>query len=87
VFFLAGRGFGSFIGGFLISDIGARETFRVMGYMAAVGGCIYGILHAFWLRHKVLTDPNQQTDAEQPGKNYNIKICIIPFYCFAQIIY
>lgn len=41
-----------------------------MGYMAAVGGCIYGLLHAFWLRHKVLTDPNQQPDAEQPGKNY-----------------
>ncbi|XP_059480405.1 major facilitator superfamily domain-containing protein 6-like [Neocloeon triangulifer] len=68
--FSLGRGFGSFVGGFLISDIGAREAFRMMGYMAAVGGVVYGLLHAFWLRHLVLTDPNKELpvpDAEQPG--------------------
>jgi len=71
----AGRGFGSFVGGFLIADIGAREAFRMMGYMAAVGGVVYGILHAFWLRHLEITDPNKELpaalDAEQPGKNLN----------------
>ncbi|CAB3378367.1 Hypothetical predicted protein [Cloeon dipterum] len=67
--FSLGRGFGSFVGGFLISEVGAREAFQAMGYMAAAGGCAYGILHAFWLRHLELKDPNQvdaPPDEEQP---------------------
>lgn len=48
--FSLGRGSGSFVGGFLIAEVGTREAFRYMGLCAVVGGICYGLLHLFWLR-------------------------------------
>jgi hypothetical protein len=39
-----------------------------MGYLAASGGVIYGLLHAFWLRRFDLHHTEQTAeDEEQPG--------------------
>lgn len=65
---ILGRGSGSFIGGFLLATVGTREAFRVMGYLAAGGGVIYGFLHAFWLRRFDLHHAEQGTeDQEEPS--------------------
>ncbi|OQV14805.1 hypothetical protein BV898_10957 [Hypsibius exemplaris] len=45
-----GRGAGSFIGGFMISQIGARQTWRTFGYVCFACGTIYATLQCFWLR-------------------------------------
>lgn len=48
--FSLGRGSGSFVGGFLIGEVGTREAFRYMGCAAVVGGFMYKAMHYFWLK-------------------------------------
>lgn len=47
--FSLGRGSGSFVGGLLIGTHGTRESFRLMGVLAVVGGGAYWLLHRYWL--------------------------------------
>lgn len=49
-FHIIGRGSGSFIGGFLISQFGTRQSFRYMGIAGFITGTIYSILYFVWLR-------------------------------------
>lgn len=48
--FSLGRGSGSFVGGFLIAEVGTREAFRYMGLVAVAGGIAYKTIHTIWLR-------------------------------------
>lgn len=48
--FSLGRGSGSFVGGFLIGEVGTRDAFRYMGLVAVAGGFMYKIIHAIWLK-------------------------------------
>lgn len=48
--FSLGRGSGSFIGGFLIGEVGTREAFRYMGLTAFLGGVAYKLIHYVWLK-------------------------------------
>lgn len=50
--FSIGRGSGSFWGGHLISKVGIREAFRLMGLVAVIAGFVYGLLHYYWLRKR-----------------------------------
>ncbi|KAL1115777.1 hypothetical protein AAG570_006067 [Ranatra chinensis] len=52
--FSLGRGSGSFGGGLLISTVGIRQAFRIMGTMSIGSGVLYGVMHFFWL-HKYST--------------------------------
>ncbi|XP_076261099.1 major facilitator superfamily domain-containing protein 6-like [Rhynchophorus ferrugineus] len=44
-----GRGSGSFIGGHIISKFGIRQSFRIMGLLAAISGITYTLLYRLWL--------------------------------------
>nr|CAD7602507.1 unnamed protein product [Timema genevievae] len=59
-----GRGSGSFFGGLLIGTVGTRESFRIMGMLAIVGGITYGLLHYFWLR-KVEAGNNSKEEQQE----------------------
>ncbi|CRK88289.1 CLUMA_CG002068, isoform A [Clunio marinus] len=48
--FSLGRGSGSFMGGFLIGEVGTRDAFRYMGLVAVAGGIAYKIIHHLWLK-------------------------------------
>nr|CAD7397205.1 unnamed protein product [Timema cristinae] len=58
------RGSGSFFGGLLIGTVGTRESFRIMGMLAIVGGITYGLLHYFWLRK---VEAGNNSKEEQQG--------------------
>ncbi|XP_046383523.1 uncharacterized protein LOC124154065 [Ischnura elegans] len=65
--FSLGRGSGSFVGGFLLGSVGTRQSFRIMGYLAAAGGVLYGLLHYFWLK-KLETPPDMDKDGGDTGE-------------------
>ncbi|XP_018322678.1 uncharacterized protein LOC108735277 [Agrilus planipennis] len=48
-----GRGSGSFVGGQIISKIGIRQAFRLMGAIAVGTGISYGLIHCLWLKKVV----------------------------------
>lgn len=51
IYLISGRGSGSFVGGLLISTVGTRKSFRIMGLIAIGGGFSYFLLHYLWLRN------------------------------------
>ncbi|PNF26153.1 hypothetical protein B7P43_G04442 [Cryptotermes secundus] len=61
--FSLGRGSGSYVGGWLISVMGTRESFRIMGFLAIAGGVAYGLLHYFWLRKVELNAKDEDAAA------------------------
>ncbi|XP_021942576.1 uncharacterized protein LOC110841378 isoform X2 [Zootermopsis nevadensis] len=61
--FSLGRGSGSYVGGWLISVMGTRESFRLMGFLAIAGGVAYGLLHYFWLRKVELNGKDEDAAA------------------------
>ncbi|KAF6212821.1 hypothetical protein GE061_010530 [Apolygus lucorum] len=65
--FSLGRGSGSFFGGILIGTVGTRQSFRVMGLVAVIGGFTYGVLHFFWL-HKYSEEPETSKDPSESEK-------------------
>ena len=70
--FVTGRGSGSYVGGWLISVIGTRESFRLMGFLAIAGGVAYGLLHYFWLRKVELKEREEDVTTATAG-NANCK--------------
>ncbi|KAJ9586879.1 hypothetical protein L9F63_019523 [Diploptera punctata] len=71
--FSLGRGSGSYLGGWLISIVGTRESFRIMGFLAIVGGLAYGMLHFCWLKKVELTGKEQNpTEAAECGEADNL---------------
>jgi hypothetical protein len=62
-----GRGSGSYVGGWLISVMGTRESFRIMGFLAIAGGMAYGLLHYFWLRKVELSRKDEDAAAAAAG--------------------
>lgn len=66
--FSLGRGSGSFVGGFLIGEVGTREAFRYMGCAAVVGGFMYKLMHFTWLK-KFDTAVSSQNLSEKLNKN------------------
>lgn len=65
--FVTGRGSGSYVGGWLISVTGTRESFRLMGFMAIAGGVAYGLLHYFWLRKVELNERDEDVMTAAAG--------------------
>jgi len=65
--FVTGRGSGSYVGGWLISVIGTRESFRLMGFLAIAGGVAYGLLHYFWLRKVELQERDEDVTTAAAG--------------------
>jgi len=63
----SGRGSGSYVGGWLISVMGTRESFRLMGFLAIAGGVAYGLLHHFWLRKVELKGKDEDAAAAAAG--------------------
>lgn len=64
-----GRGSGSYVGGWLISVMGTRESFRIMGFLAIAGGVAYGLLHYFWLRKVELNGKDEDAAAAAAGNS------------------
>lgn len=64
-----GRGSGSYVGGWLISVMGTRESFRLMGFLAIAGGVAYGLLHYFWLRKVELNGKDEDAAATTAGNS------------------
>ncbi|KAK6637376.1 hypothetical protein RUM44_007792 [Polyplax serrata] len=72
--FSLGRGSGSFVGGLLISTVGTRKSFRIMGLIAIGGGFSYFLLHYLWLRNlRVVKELEAQYKAEMAEKERQIK--------------
>lgn len=65
--FVTGRGGGSYVGGWLISVIGTRASFRLMGFLAIAGGVAYGLLHYFWLRKVELKERDEDVTTAAGG--------------------
>jgi hypothetical protein len=65
--FVTGRGSGSCVGGWLISVIGTRASFRLMGFLAIAGGVAYGLLHYFWLRKVELKERDEDVTTAAAG--------------------
>jgi MFS family permease len=64
--FSLGRGSGSFVGGFLIGEVGTREAFRIMGLVAVAAGILYKIIHHLFLRkYDAQVQVSNATYAEQ----------------------
>lgn len=64
---VTGRGSGSYVGGWLISIIGTRASFRLMGFLAIAGGVAYGLLHYFWLRKVELQERDEDVVTAAAG--------------------
>lgn len=41
---------GSFVGGFMIGEVGTRDAFRYMGLIAVAGGIAYKVIYFIWLK-------------------------------------
>ena len=72
-YFGLGRGFGTFVGGFLMKwlggdaidkTVGTRGTFRVLGVVAAITAIVYFIFNIFYLRQRndIKTDGDKNND-------------------------
>ena len=72
-YFGLGRGFGTFVGGFLMKwlggdaidkTVGTRGTFRVLGVVAAITAIVYFIFNIFYLRRRndIKTDGDKNND-------------------------
>jgi len=55
------------VGGWLISVIGTRASFRLMGFLAIAGGVAYGLLHYFWLRKVELKERDEDVTTAAAG--------------------
>lgn len=66
--FSLGRGSGSFLGGFLIGEVGTRDAFRYMGLVAVAGGFAYKIIHSLWLKKFDMVDDEAETADNENGE-------------------
>nr|CAD7265645.1 unnamed protein product [Timema shepardi] len=71
--FSLGRGSGSFFGGFLIGTVGTRESFRIMGMLAIVGGITYGLLHYFWLRKVEAGNNSKEEQQDTAPRHWSLR--------------
>ncbi|KAL7040264.1 hypothetical protein ACKWTF_000330 [Chironomus riparius] len=65
--FSLGRGSGSFVGGFMIGEVGTRDAFRYMGLIAVAGGIAYKLIYFIWLKRFDTDDDN--VDVLESGEN------------------
>ncbi|XP_070494972.1 major facilitator superfamily domain-containing protein 6 isoform X2 [Chironomus tepperi] len=65
--FSLGRGSGSFVGGFMIGEVGTRDAFRYMGLIAVAGGIAYKVIYYVWLKRFDTDDDN--VDVLENGEN------------------
>jgi MFS family permease len=49
--FSAGRSLGTFVGGVMISSLGNRTTFRILGIYIGAVGVVYYIIYQIWLKN------------------------------------
>jgi hypothetical protein len=67
--FSLGRGSGSFVGGFMIGEVGTRDAFRYMGLIAVAGGVAYKIIHMLWLKKfDSVSDDSEATESGESEK-------------------
>ena len=76
-YFGLGRGFGTFVGGFLMKwlggggpdkTVGTRGTFRILGVIAAITAVVYFLFNIFYLRPRYNLKANEKTvDDEIPS--------------------
>jgi hypothetical protein len=53
LYLFAGKGAGSFVGGYLISVCGMRRAFRYTGIFSAIFGFVYLAIEHLYLKRKV----------------------------------
>lgn len=81
LFIILGRGSGSFAGGTMMSQFGARLAFRVMGIAAGVMFIVYGAVYYGYLRRrerKIRKKEAEQNEVELRSSNIVSNCSIVP---------
>ncbi|CAG0914709.1 unnamed protein product [Notodromas monacha] len=64
--FSVGKGLGSFVGGYTISAVGMRQTFRAAGILSAIVGLLYLALQHLYLKQRIAKRLEKQGSILQP---------------------